>query len=59
MAKEFQIEYLGRIPIDPSFTTMVETDGEGSYAKSFQKSNLFANFQTIADRVVDVTSKKL
>ncbi|ORZ00466.1 cytosolic Fe-S cluster assembly factor CFD1 [Syncephalastrum racemosum] len=56
MANEFGIPFLGRVPIDPGFTTMVETDGEGSYVKSFEKSNLFPIFKTVCDRVVESTS---
>ena len=56
MANEYGIEFLGRVPIDPEFTTMVETDGEGSYVKSFEKSNLFPIFKTISKRVVELTS---
>lgn len=56
MANEFGIPFLGRVPIDPGFTTMVETDGEGSYVKSFEKSNLFPIFKAVCDRVVESTS---
>lgn len=58
MANEFGIEFLGRVPIDPSFSTMVETDGEGSYVNSFEKSNLFPIFQTISNRVAEITAKR-
>ncbi|KAI9317037.1 cytosolic Fe-S cluster assembly factor CFD1 [Dichotomocladium elegans] len=56
MAQEFDIEFFGRVPIDPGFTTMVETDGEGSYVKSFEKSNLFPIFNGISARVVERTT---
>ncbi|KAI8377685.1 cytosolic Fe-S cluster assembly factor CFD1 [Radiomyces spectabilis] len=56
MANEFEIAFLGRIPIDPGFTSMVETEGEGSYVNSFEKSNLFPVFQPICDKVIEKTT---
>jgi len=57
MAIEFGIFFLGRVPIDPSFTSMVEAEGEGSYVKNFEKSNLFPVFSSIAQMIIDKTQK--
>ncbi|KAG0163359.1 cytosolic Fe-S cluster assembly factor cfd1 [Apophysomyces sp. BC1034] len=56
MASEYGIDFFGRVPIDPAFTQMVETEGEGSYVRSFAKSNLFPVFQGICDKVIEKTS---
>ncbi|KAF7732494.1 cytosolic Fe-S cluster assembly factor cfd1 [Apophysomyces ossiformis] len=56
MANEYGIDFFGRVPIDPGFTQMVEAEGEGSYVRSFAKSNLFPIFQGICDKVVAKTS---
>jgi hypothetical protein len=53
MANEYGIEFFGRVPIDPGFTSMVETDGSGSYVKMFEKSNLFPIFQQVCNKVVE------
>ncbi|KAI9307071.1 cytosolic Fe-S cluster assembly factor CFD1 [Cunninghamella echinulata] len=58
MANEYNIPFLGRVPIDPSFTSAVETEGEGSYVKTFQKSQLFPIFQNICTQVVDSVNKE-
>jgi hypothetical protein len=59
MANDYNIDFFGRVPIDPGFTSMVETEGSGSYVKMFEKSNLFPVFQHICDKVVDkVASNK-
>ncbi|KAI7863139.1 cytosolic Fe-S cluster assembly factor CFD1 [Spinellus fusiger] len=55
MAKEYGIDFLGKIPIDPGFTSMVEADGEGSYVKSFSKSNLFPIFQDVCAKIAEKT----
>ncbi|RUP15456.1 hypothetical protein BC936DRAFT_139602 [Jimgerdemannia flammicorona] len=52
LAGEFDITFLGRVPIDPAFVTMVEAEGEGSYVKQFEKSSLFPVFQEICDKVM-------
>ncbi|KAK4521869.1 PPM-type phosphatase domain-containing protein [Mucor velutinosus] len=53
MAKDYDIDFFGRVPIDPGFTSMVETEGSGSYVKMFEKSNLFPVFQQICDKVTE------
>ncbi|CAO3589903.1 unnamed protein product [Absidia cylindrospora] len=57
MANEYKIPFLGRVPIDPAFTSAVETEGEGSYVKTFHYSQLFPIFQTICNQVVDIVKK--
>jgi hypothetical protein len=51
MAKDYDIPFLGRVPIDPSFTSMVEADGDGSYVNKFETSNLFPTFQKITEKL--------
>ncbi|KAI9193409.1 cytosolic Fe-S cluster assembly factor nubp2 [Polychytrium aggregatum] len=51
MAAEYGLEFLGRVPIDPALTTLIEADG-GSFTKRFTQSALYPIFKTIADRVV-------
>jgi hypothetical protein len=51
MAKDYGIPFLGRVPIDPSFTSMVETEGDGSYVNKFESSNLFPTFQKITEQL--------
>lgn len=58
MAQEFKVDFLGRVPIDPQFAAMVETDGDESYICSFEKSSLFPIFQTIGKQIANVTSSK-
>lgn len=58
MAQEFKVDFLGRVPIDPHFAAMVETDGDESYIRSFEKSSLFPIFQTIGKQIANVTSSK-
>lgn len=58
MADEYKIPFLGRVPIDPAFTSAVETEGEGSYVNTFQQSQLFPIFQTICSQVVDIVNTK-
>lgn len=53
MANEYGIDFFGRVPIDPGFTSMVDTEGEGSYVKMFEKSNLFPIFKQICTKVID------
>ncbi|CEG72888.1 Putative Methionyl-tRNA synthetase [Rhizopus microsporus] len=57
MAKEQSIEFLGRIPIDPKFTTMVDTEGAGSYVRMFKESGLFSIFQQVCEKVDGLVSK--
>lgn len=58
MAKEQGIEFLGRIPIDPKFTTMVDTEGAGSYVHMFKESGLFSVFQQVCEKVDGLVSAK-
>ena len=58
MAQEFKVDFLGRVPIDPHFAAMVETDGEESYICSFEKSSLFPIFQKIGKQIATVTSNQ-
>lgn len=58
MAKDYQIPFLGRVPIDPQFTSMVETEGEGSYVNKFESSNLFPTFQKIAEQLTAQTPQQ-
>lgn len=58
MAADFGVTFLGRVPIDPSFTNMVEAEGEGSYVKNFEKSNLFPVFSLIAQAIVGKTQNQ-
>ncbi|CAM0136789.1 unnamed protein product [Umbelopsis sp. WA50703] len=58
MAKDYGIPFLGRVPIDPQFTSMVEADGEGSYVNKFETSNLFPTFQKIAEQLTSQTTQQ-
>ncbi|KAI8581795.1 hypothetical protein K450DRAFT_231210 [Umbelopsis ramanniana AG] len=51
MAKDYGIPFLGRVPIDPAFTSMVEAEGDGSYVNKFETSNLFPTFQKITEQL--------
>lgn len=52
MAVEFEVPFLGRVPIDPTFASAVEAEGEGSYVKQFTGSALFLVFQEICKEIV-------
>ncbi|TPX35261.1 hypothetical protein SmJEL517_g02273 [Synchytrium microbalum] len=51
LATEFQVPFLGRVPLDSSLTTMVEQDG-GSFVNRFKDSNLYPVFMGITQKVV-------
>ncbi|CAG8462994.1 6344_t:CDS:2 [Ambispora gerdemannii] len=59
MAREFEVDFLGRVPIDPSFTLMLEpsstpesNDFKNTLLAKYPKSNLFQVFSRITDNVV-------
>ncbi|KAI8990296.1 P-loop containing nucleoside triphosphate hydrolase protein [Pilobolus umbonatus] len=52
MAKDYDLEFFGKIPIDPEFTRLVETEGSGSYVNVFDKSKLFPVFNEICKKVM-------
>ncbi|RKO91937.1 P-loop containing nucleoside triphosphate hydrolase protein [Blyttiomyces helicus] len=51
MAAEFHVDFLGRVPIDPTLTTLVEADG-GSFVNRFTESSLYPIFREITEKVV-------
>ncbi|CAB4432392.1 unnamed protein product [Rhizophagus irregularis] len=57
MAQEFGVEFLGRVPIDPSLTLMIEKSNDDSATlengliKIYTESNLFKVFNKITDRI--------
>jgi hypothetical protein len=56
MAKEQNIDFLGRVPIDPKFTTMVDVEGSGSYVHVFEQSSLFPIFQQVCNKITEKVS---
>ncbi|CAG8511169.1 12228_t:CDS:2 [Acaulospora morrowiae] len=50
MAKEFGVEFLGRVPIDPSLTVMVEKQDD--LLKKYVESNLYKVLNEITDKIV-------
>ncbi|KAJ3292436.1 Nucleotide-binding protein 2 [Borealophlyctis nickersoniae] len=51
MATEFNVDFLGRVPIDPGLTTLIEADG-GSFVDRFTQSALYPIFKKITAKVV-------
>ncbi|RIA88039.1 P-loop containing nucleoside triphosphate hydrolase protein [Glomus cerebriforme] len=58
MAQEFGVEFLGRVPIDPSLTIMIEKSNddnatlENELIKMYTESNLYKVFNKITDKIV-------
>ncbi|KND02230.1 iron-sulfur cluster assembly protein CFD1 [Spizellomyces punctatus DAOM BR117] len=52
MAEEFKVDFLGRVPIDPTLTTLIEAEG-GSFVNRFTQSSLYPIFQKITEKVTD------
>ncbi|CAG8608176.1 1726_t:CDS:2 [Ambispora leptoticha] len=59
MAREFEVDFLGRVPIDPSFILMLEqssipesNDLKNTLLAKYSRSNLFTAFSQITDNVV-------
>ncbi|KAJ3416992.1 Nucleotide-binding protein 2 [Chytridiales sp. JEL 0842] len=52
LAKEYNVPFLGCIPIDPSLVTLIEST-EGGFVKSFTQSGLFETFKGIAEKVIE------
>ncbi|CAH1756476.1 11782_t:CDS:2 [Entrophospora sp. SA101] len=57
LAQEFDVEFLGRVPIDPSLTLMVENSYndniENGLIKEYPSSNLFKVFINITNKLVE------
>jgi len=51
MSEEFGLNFLGRVPIDPTLTSM-----DTELIRQFPSSSLFPVFEKITDRVEEVTS---
>ncbi|KAJ3056464.1 Nucleotide-binding protein 2 [Rhizophlyctis rosea] len=51
MAAEYNVEFLGRVPIDPQLTTLIEADG-GSFVNRFTQSALYPIFKEVTEKVV-------
>lgn len=51
MAADFKVDFLGRVPIDPTLTTLIEAEG-GSFVNRFTQSQLYPIFQEISRKVV-------
>ncbi|KAI8817745.1 P-loop containing nucleoside triphosphate hydrolase protein [Fimicolochytrium jonesii] len=52
MAKEFNVAFLGRVPIDPGLTTLIEAEG-GTFSSRFTQSALYPVFQEVTAKVVE------
>jgi len=52
MSEEFAINFLGRVPIDPTLTAM-DTD----LVKQFPSSSLFPVFEKITDKVEEYATR--
>ncbi|CAG8567028.1 5149_t:CDS:2 [Paraglomus brasilianum] len=58
MAEEFGVSFLGRIPIDPSITTLFETNqtensASGSLVTQYSQTNVFKIFNEITGKVIN------
>ncbi|KAJ3124175.1 Nucleotide-binding protein 2 [Nowakowskiella sp. JEL0407] len=55
MASEFNVDFLGRVPIDPALTTQIEQGG--SFLNVFTQSSLFSIFNNITEKVISHCEK--
>ncbi|KAJ3003813.1 Nucleotide-binding protein 2 [Thoreauomyces humboldtii] len=51
MAEEFKVDFLGRVPIDPQLSTLIEKEG-GTFSLRFTQSALYPIFQGITAKVM-------
>lgn len=51
MAEEYKVDFLGRVPIDPKLSALVE-DAGGSYLTRFTESSLYPIFKEITAKVI-------
>ncbi|RIB24171.1 P-loop containing nucleoside triphosphate hydrolase protein [Gigaspora rosea] len=61
MAHEFGVEFLGRVPIDPSLTLIVENQDSSpdkDLIKKYSASNLFKVLSNITDKIIEKVSLK-
>ncbi|KAJ3255979.1 Nucleotide-binding protein 2 [Boothiomyces macroporosus] len=54
LANDLGIEFYGRVPIDPSLTSLMEKE---KFSDSFRKSNLYSKFQDIVLHLKNSTNK--
>ncbi|RHZ79027.1 hypothetical protein Glove_152g19 [Diversispora epigaea] len=68
MATEFGVEFIGRVPIDPSLTIILEKQGdenisssssENNLIKKYSESNLFKVFTKITDKIIELNQQKI
>ncbi|KAI8908858.1 hypothetical protein PhCBS80983_g01023 [Powellomyces hirtus] len=51
MAKEFNVDFLGRVPIDPTLTALIEAEG-GTFSTRFTQSGIYPIFKDITKMVM-------
>ncbi|CAG8567625.1 12762_t:CDS:2, partial [Racocetra persica] len=59
MAHEFSVDFLGRVPVDPSLTLIVENQDssvDNDLIKKYSASNLFKVLSNISDKIVEKVS---
>lgn len=54
LAQDLGITFLGKVPIDPLLTTLIEKD---SFPIAFPQSLLWDEFQTITDLLITCTTR--
>lgn len=53
LAKDYGVEFLGNVPIDPQFVTMIETNtGDVDLTQEYKKSALSELFKGITDKIL-------
>jgi Mrp family chromosome partitioning ATPase len=58
LAKDYNVEFLGYVPIDPKFVTMIETNTEGKdLAEEYKNSPLSSIFNDITTKITSQTTK--
>ncbi|KAI9028675.1 NBP 2 [Hyaloraphidium curvatum] len=58
LAEEFGVDFLGRVPIDPSFVASIESADGGKWIDRYPGTALFPIYQQITDNVLGRTLKK-